>query len=150
VHDFPSLSPRFEFWDPDGEDLPPPWSQECPEGAPYTESVVFSPDEASLLLPYFDGDLLEVSLATGKGVRAWKAHAGVVTSIDARHQDGVLVTGGRDGTIAVWASPYGRRAPLPADASSVQGFVQRFREVRPFTPESQLELAEPPEPPDEE
>lgn len=101
ILDYPSLKPVFEY----RIELPP----QLPSWMPIMqispiERVAFSPDGDRLLVPSGAGFITEIDSSTGHPLSRWKAHDDMITTVDLRHRDCLLITGGSDGKIEVWVS----------------------------------------------
>ncbi|MFO0950190.1 MAG: hypothetical protein U0835_03375 [Isosphaeraceae bacterium] len=98
VFDFPSGRKRFgaKFRLPNGL---PDWvlkMQKVPEG------FAFSHDGERLLVPSSTGAVVELNAWTGRVVKRWQAHEGLITTMDMSQDGRFLATGGTDGMVRVW------------------------------------------------
>jgi WD40 repeat protein len=75
-------------------------------GATFAERAVFSPRGDRLICPYPTGELAEIDTATGRDVRRWQAHRDYILTLDHRADLGLLVSGGNDRQVKVWATDY--------------------------------------------
>lgn len=95
VFDFPSFTMRYEI-----RDRVVPYKDEL--NPDVTDNIVFSADGNTLFYPTHEGTIETVHVANGVVKKEYPAHEGPLTSIDIRHDLGMIVTAGVDGYIKLW------------------------------------------------
>jgi WD40 repeat protein len=94
VLDFPSCRVRFRKF----LDYPPGYVRRFR----LPKRCAFTADGGRLLCPYPTGDVAELDARSGRELRRWPAHDGPVHSLDVRHDESLLLTGGLDGHVKLW------------------------------------------------
>jgi WD40 repeat protein len=94
---------RLSFWE---KRLTCEWhapaGEEVDYGLAWPEQVGFSPDGTRLYYPGPCGELIDVEVQTGNEKQRSQAHRRMVTTLDTDWQSRFLISGSRDGMMALW------------------------------------------------
>jgi WD40 repeat protein len=68
------------------------------------ESVAFDADRGTFIVPQGDGSIAFLDPSTGEEASVLHAHDDIVSTVQCRPRDGLLVTGSWDGTAKLWTT----------------------------------------------